>query len=267
METNKSSDAVDYIKHALKPILRSEKINQKTCRRLARFEVALIVYDRTYSKEPHLIAPVRSSRKTLPQRDLRINRDDGKNAPVMICTKRKMEVFNDGENNFGTCSSNVSNLDSVFMSPSARRTKSKARRAIKKSLVEEDRASETRAPEEPEEPPCFSPENNINGVCEDGPESVRLQQFDSRPNSPIDAEINRVFNCLDPAQPSAASASDEAVLDQGIFKIKTTCANDFSSINCEEMRRYGNNTSNLKSSHRGDHQKRAGCPKKYNHFE
>jgi len=225
MEINNPSDAVKYIKNELRPILRSEKNIQKTCRRLARFEVALIVYDRTFSKEPYHKAPVRSNRKNPTRNDLKVKRDEERHAPVTICTKRKMEVYKDDANSCASCSSHVSNLHSAFMTPidasahCARKNKSRARRAIKKSLVEEDRASERRVPESPEEPPCFTPENNINCVYGDGPdnmpESVRLQQFDSRPNSPIDAEINRIFYFSDPAQPSVAS--DEDILEQGIF--------------------------------------------------
>ena len=114
---------------------------------------------------------------------------------------------------------------------SARVTRATARRAIKMKVVEEDRSGEIEETENPDES-VFVVEEARTGAFGDGldlspikiekndAEGVRLQGSNSRPVSPIEAEINTIFSADALTAPSTVFSSEEAILDEALATAK-----------------------------------------------
>ena len=137
--------------------------------------------------------------------------------------KQKVPVFKDSDSQdhpFGVVSTPVA--PSVH---ATRMTRAMARRVMKTSEPAEDNRAGTASDDEPEEAVHTGPAGDflalspIKNEENDNAESVRLQRFHSRPVSPITAEVNSVFNTHTPIQPSAPSASDDAILDEGLLQV------------------------------------------------
>ncbi|CAG5105495.1 Oidioi.mRNA.OKI2018_I69.chr1.g2176.t1.cds [Oikopleura dioica] len=251
-ELDRPSDAVEYVKNALEPVRNSEKVNPKKCGRFAKLQVAIVIYNRTFDANKEnleLTAPfqkmvITSDVKT-PARRGRVKTTGDQtpaitpmkpvNVKLQRMKKEKLRIFNDdaaislATPKSAKIKKEINDAEYKPRTPvsatrTTRTTRATARR-MKVEAADGDRAGATIF-EDPEEEARVGPMGDIPDLSpiktsqKDKTEGVRLQNFGSRPVSPIESEINTIFSTHTGAGDSPQLISEEAVLDEALATAK-----------------------------------------------
>ncbi|CAG5100047.1 Oidioi.mRNA.OKI2018_I69.XSR.g16816.t1.cds [Oikopleura dioica] len=251
-ELDRPSDAVEHVKIALEPVRNSEKVNPKKCGRFAKLQVAIVIYNRTFDANKEnleLTAPFQEMANTsnvkMPARRGRVKTTSDQTPaitpmkPVNVkLQKRKkdmLRIFNDdaaislATPKRAKIKNEIKDADYTPRTPvsatrTTRITRATARR-MKIEAVDGDQAGDTIF-EDPEEEARVVPMGDIPDLSpiktsqKDKTEGVRLQNFSSRPVSPIESEINTIFSTHTGAGDPPKHISEEAVLDEALATAK-----------------------------------------------